>query len=207
MICGNLASAPLKRLLRALCAALALTLGGGLNPAAAQTVVATGTAEAIVVSPLSLIANETMNFGRIAPSPAGGTVVLNPDTNVCTTTGTIVRVGTCQPAEFSGMGVRRMTVRITIPTTITLNRVGGGAAMTVTNLTLDPSPDLTPIGNGNGNGNGNGGGNGGGGGAPRFEIVPNSGIFDFRVGGTLNVGANQAGGTYNGTFVVTVQYQ
>ena len=74
----------------------------------------------------------------------------------------------------------------------TLTRVGGGGTMTVNNLALDPTPDLVPIGNGN---------------QRRWEIQPNDGIFDFRVGGTLNVGANQAGGTYDGTFVVTVQYQ
>ena len=52
----------------------------------------------------------------------------------------------------------------------------------------------------NGNGNGNGGG-------PRFEIASNSGIFTFRVGARLNVGANQAPGVYTGTFPVTVIYQ
>ena len=119
-------------------------------------------------------------------------MVLNPDTNVCTTTGTIVRVGTCRPAEFSGMGVRRMRVRITMPTTITLTRAGGGATMTINNLVLDNTPDLVAIGNGNNR---------------RWEIQPDDGIFDFRIGGTLNVGANQLGGTYNGTFVVTAQYQ
>jgi hypothetical protein len=193
MIWGNFTSGPGKRLNRAVLVLLAAVLSviGG-TPVQAQVVTTTASAEAIVVSPLSLVANETMNFGRIAPSPAGGTVVLNPDTNACTVTGTIIRVGTCQPAEFTGMGVRRMRTRITIPTTITLTRVGGGATMTVSNLTLDTTPDLLPIGNGNNR---------------RWEIQPASGIFDFRVGGTLTVGPNQAGGTYNGTFVVTVQYQ
>lgn len=190
---GTTTSRPANRLKSALFAPLALVcLLSFSNPASAQAVVSSGTAEAVVVAPLSLVANEAMNFGRIAPSPAGGTVVLNPDTAVCTTTGTITRVGLCQPAEFSGMGVRRMRVRITLPTTISLARVGGGAAMTVSNITLDPTPDLVPIGNGN---------------QRRWEIQPNDGIFDFRIGGTLNVGANQLGGIYNGTFAVTVQYQ
>jgi hypothetical protein len=30
--------------------------------------------------------------------------------------------------------------------------------------------------------------------------------FDFRVGGTLSVAANQADGTYVGTFDVSIQY-
>lgn len=191
MTWGDLANKPVSRTVRACCAALACALLAA-TPARADTATTSATAQAIIVAPLSLAANQTMNFGRIAPTPAGGTVVLNPDTNVCTTTGTIVRVGTCRPAEFSGMGVRRMRVRITLPTTITLTRVGGGGTMTVNNLALDPTPDLVPIGNGN---------------SRRWEIQPSNGIFDFRVGGTLNVGANQAGGTYDGTFVVTVQYQ
>jgi spore coat protein U-like protein len=196
---GNFTRWPNNRLLRAVCAALVLAWSSlGFSPVHAQNTVATVRAEAIVVAPLALVANEDLNFGRIAPTPAGGTVTLNPDTNVCTTTGTIVRVGTCQPAEFSGMGIRRMRLRIQIPTTITLTRVGGTQTMTVDNVTLDSTPDLVFVGgNGNGLGNGN----------RRYEIVPNNGIFDFRIGGRLNVGPNQLGGTYNGTFVVTVQYQ
>jgi hypothetical protein len=196
---GTTTSRPLQRLFRAVCAVLAFTLATlSANPAKAQAVVSTGSAEAIVVAPLALIANEALNFGRVAPGAAAGTVTLNPDTLACTTTGPIVRTGVCQPAEFSGMGTRRMTVRIQIPTTITLTRVGGTQTMTVNNLVLDTTPDLNFLG---GNGNGLGGGN------RRYEIVPNNGIFDFRVGGRLNVGANQLGGVYNGTFVVTVQYQ
>lgn len=190
---GTTTSRPLQRLFRAVCAVLAFTLATlSANPAKAQAVAATGTGTATVVSPLSLVANQAMNFGRIAPAPTAGTVLLNPDTLACTVTGAIARVGTCQPAEFSGMGVRRMLVRITLPTSITLTRVGGGATMAVNAITLDPTPDLVQVGNGNNR---------------RWEIQPNDGIFDFRVGGTLNVGANQLGGVYTGTFVVTVQYQ
>jgi hypothetical protein len=93
------------------------------------------------------------------------------------------------------MGARRMMVRFQMPTTITLT--GPGQNMTVTNFTLDTTPDLTFVGgNGNGLGNGN----------RRYRIEPSSGIFTFRVGGRLNVNANQAGGNYTGTFQVTVQY-
>lgn len=167
------------------------------QPAHAEKVQATGQSTAVVVAPLTLIANQAMNFGLIAPSPSGGTVVMNADTVVCTTTGGIVRTGTCQPAEFTGMGVRRMTLRISIPTSVTLNGPAG-RTMTVSNLTLDITPDLRFMGgNGNGLGNGN----------RRYEIQPTNSIFDFRVGGTLNVGANQSGGVYRGTFPVTVQYQ
>jgi len=196
---GTTTSRPLQRLFRAVCAVLAFTLATfSANPARAQAVAATGTGTATVVAPLALVANQALNFGRVAPGTAAGTVLLNPDTLACTTTGPIARTGVCQPAEFTGMGTRRMTLRIQIPTTVTLTRVGGTQTMTVTGLTLDTTPDLQFLG---GNGNGLGSGN------RRYQIVPTNGIFDFRVGGTLNVGANQLGGIYNGTFVVTVQYQ
>lgn len=196
---GKLTSQPFERLIRAHCAALVAALAMlSASPVRAQVVVASGSAEAVVVSPLALVANEALNFGRVAPGAAAGTVLLNPDTLACTTTGPIARAGVCQPAEFTGMGTRRMTVRIQIPTTVTLTRVGGPQTMTVTGLALDTTPDLTfQGGNGNGLGNGN----------RRYQIAPTSGIFTFRVGGTLNVGANQPGGVYNGSFVVTVQYQ
>lgn len=164
----------------------------GCAPAQAQQVTANGAANAVIVAPLSLASNQSMNFGRIAAGNGAGTVLLNPDTLVCTSTGPIIRTGVCQPAEFGGMGTRRMLVRITLPNSVALNRVGGGAAMTINAITLDATPDLVRFGNGNN---------------ARWEILPNNGVFDFRVGGRLNVGANQLGGVYNGSFVVTVQYQ
>ncbi|GAA4765604.1 DUF4402 domain-containing protein [Novosphingobium ginsenosidimutans] len=199
MFRGTTNRKPVVRLLRTLGAVPVLALAAlAANPAQAQRVSASGASTATVVAPLALLVNQSLNFGRVAPGNAAATVTLNPDTQVCTTTGPIVRTGVCQPAEFSGMGTRRMTVRIQMPSTITLTRVGGTQTMTVNNLVLDTTPDLQFLGgNGNGLGNGN----------RRYEIVPTNGIFDFRIGGRLNVGANQLGGVYNGTFVVTVQYQ
>jgi Domain of unknown function (DUF4402) len=34
-----------------------------------------------------------------------------------------------------------------------------------------------------------------------------TGVIDFRIGGRLNVGANQASGLYTGTFTLTMDYQ
>lgn len=42
---------------------------------------------------------------------------------------------------------------------------------------------------------------------PTDVIVLHAGKGSFRVGGTLNVGPNQAAGTYTGTFMVSVDYQ
>jgi hypothetical protein len=149
----------------------------------------------VIVAPLTLVKSKDLDFGLIAPRPTAGTVTLEPINQTCAVSGGLIHAGACQAAEFVGMGVRRMNVRISVPTTVTLT--GPGANMTVTNFTLATSPDLAFIGgNGNGLGNGN----------RRYQIQPTNGIFDFRVGGRLNVGANQLGGRYTGTFTVTVQY-
>lgn len=166
-------------------------------PASAKEVATgRGASSAVVVEPLSLIKTADLSFGKIVPRPTAGTVTVNPDTGACTVTGTIMQVGTCRFAQFTGMGRRSMTLRIHVPSTVTLS-TAGGATMTADSLTLGLSPDLTYIG---GNGNGIGLGN------RRYSINPASGIFSLRIGARLNVGANQTPGLYTGTFDVTVQY-
>lgn len=189
----------LRPAIRALCAALAFTLAGLIAaPAQAKDkATATANAQATVVAALQLVKVTDLNFGRIVARPTPGTVTVNVNTNACTTTGTIIHQGACQYAEFAGMGTRRMTVRIQVPTSITVTGPAG-ATMLVDTITLGTAPELSFIGgNGNGLGNGN----------RRYEIVSNTGIFTFRVAGRLNVGANQRAGTYTGTFSVTTQYQ
>lgn len=182
--------------LRAFGAAGALACAALLAPPAlAQT--GTGTAQVTIVEPLGLVKIEDLNFGKVAATAAPGRVLVDPNTGTCSVTGAVSSGGGCQFAEFGGMGVRRFTLRIQIPTTVTLTGPGG-ATMLADTFTLGTSPDLVFIG---GNGNGLGAGN------RRYQISSPTGIFTFRLGGRLNVGANQTPGVYNGTFNVTVQYQ
>lgn len=182
-----------QRLMRRLCAVLVLACAGlTTQPATAQTVVASATAQAVIVEPTALVKVADLNFGRTAARPTAGTVTVNPNTGACTVTGPIQHTGGCAYAEFGGMGVRRMRVRIQLPTTITL--IGpSGATMLADTLTLGLAPDLTQLPGSPGN--------------PRYEIGSNSGIFAFRLGARLNVGANQLPGVYTGNFNVTVIYQ
>lgn len=195
-------SAGLRRLRRMPGSALAacllawLLLAPGAASAQTRTIeTATSTAQAAILEPASLLKTEDMDFGRIAARPNIGTVVLNPATLTCTTTGTLVHAGVCRPAEFAGRGRRNLIARFTFPTSVTLTRTGGGS-MVLDNFRFDASPDLRLVLNGNGNGAGN----------IRYLILSTSGMFTLRVGGTLHVGANQAPGTYQGSFNVTVQY-
>ena len=181
-------------------AALAVLAPGA---AAAQTVA--GSARAVVVEPLGLVKVEDLRFGRLAAGSTAGTVTVDPDSGACLASGGVVAAGGCGFAEFSGKGVRRLTVRVEIPAAITLTGPNG-ATMQADALTLGLSPDLSPVA-GNGNGNGNGGGQARGAGTRRYQIASDSGIFTLRLGGRLAVAANQAPGTYNGAFALTVQYQ
>jgi hypothetical protein len=163
----------------------ALALGWG--PAQAAPV--TGDAQIAVVTPLSFIQVENLDFGRVIPSGTAGTVTLSP-ANVRTSAGGVTLVGTdYQNAKFAGQGTILQRVRINItPSTITLT--GPGAPMTVTNVTIGPDGTLLQLGA-----------------SPNYLILSPTGIFWFNVGGRLNVGANQAAGYYSGTFNATLDYQ
>ena len=161
----------------------------GMIPSIAQAGTFSGDAQVSMVTPLSFIEVDNLDFGRIIPSTTAGTVTLSP-TNVRTATGGIVLVGNdFQAARFAGMGrvLQRVRIRIT-PNTITLT--GPGPAMTVTNFTIDPQGTLLQIG-----------------GSQNYRILPLNGIFWFNVGARLSVGANQPAGVYSGTFNATLDYQ
>jgi hypothetical protein len=81
---------------------------------------------------------------------------------------------------FSGASKGNNVVNIRIPKQpITLTRIGGTETMTLSNFTLE--------------------------GLDKRAVAARV-AFDFRVGGTLSVAANQADGTYVGTFDVSIQY-
>ncbi|MBS1914569.1 MAG: DUF4402 domain-containing protein, partial [Bacteroidetes bacterium] len=137
---------------------------------------------------ISLEKTRDLNFGSIVRSAAGGTVVLNATTGALTFSGvTQGQTHNQATAAFSATGEPSYLYTITLPQTATLTET-----------------------NGNGNGNANG--------HPSMTAtsftysdgagtLDNSGHQNFNVGATLNVGANQATGTYTGSFDVTVQYQ
>ena len=86
--------------------------------------------------------------------------------------------GTPSEASWRIAGKKQCTVILTFHASITVT--SGGDTTTVDTF----NPDLTnPI------------------------LIPNSGKITFKVGATLNVGINQAAGTYSGTFNVNVDYE
>jgi hypothetical protein len=176
------------RLLRASVMLAAVVLWAGTAQAASQG----GTGKVVIVRPNVFINVQDLDFGTILPSGTAGTVTV-PTSGPRTATGgaTIIPGSAFGPARFAGEGTggQRVLVNI-VGSSATLTRVGGTQTMTVNNLVLGFSPSFTA-----------------GAGPNTYFIASPTGIFNFPVGGTLQVGANQAEGNYVGTFRVNLVYQ
>lgn len=171
--------------------ALAAACGLLSGPAWAKEVAtATGSTQAVVVTRLSLVKVEDLNFGQIVAGTTAGTIVINPD-GTRTRTGGVLAIGnTFTPANFAGYGFRNQTVQISVGSnTPTIRRVGGTETMRFDTFTIGSAPPTTLTT------------------TPRsFRINSTTGMFAFDLGATLRVGARQAPGMYTGTFSVTISY-
>ena len=145
-----------------------------------------------VVTPLTLVKRDDLNFGRLFPGSSGGIVTMNVNGSR-TAGGTIILVGNdFQLARFAGQGSINQRVQIRLPNNIDLT--GPGPAMRLSNFRFGPDPELPLTFGQLGN-------------STNIRITGTAGIFGFVVGGDLQVGANQPSGTYSGSFDVTVNYQ
>jgi Domain of unknown function (DUF4402) len=160
------------------------------TPAFAGT--ASGTADAAIVRPLTFITDQNLDFGSVLPSTTAGTVVIAP-TGARTQTGGIILVGTSAvPARFAGLGASGQQVQVSMGSnSYSLPRVGGGApALTMDTFIVGSTPTAQLTTN------------------PQvFFIGSATGIFNFPVGATLRIGANQPAGVYQTTFSITLVYQ
>ena len=166
---------------------LALLAAGLLSIAAATPVraapvgaspPATGTVE--LRRPATVRLLQDLNFAYLSVTTAG-TAIVDPNTDTMSTTGGVIHVaGLPYAALFEGVSPTRGVVIVRIPRNpITLIRVGGTETMTVSNWTISGNARRT---------------------------VAAQEPFDFKVGGTLFVNANQVEGLYLGAFTVDIQY-
>lgn len=167
--------------------ALTLGIAGLLSMSAAAPVHAApvppdrnATAAVEIHLPASVRNLQELNFAYLAVT-AAGTAVVDPNTDTMTTTGGVLHIGGVPYAAlFEGVSPIRGVVIIRLPKDpITVTRVGGTETMTVSNWTVSGKANRT---------------------------VAAQEPFDFKVGGTLTVNANQVEGTYVGTFTVDIQY-
>ncbi|QJQ32180.1 DUF4402 domain-containing protein [Sphingomonas lacunae] len=159
-------------------------------PAQAQTAGDSEAArsEAIILRPLSFFRVQDLEFGDFVPGATGGVVRVLPN-GTRTATGSITLVGANhQPARFAGLGTFNRQVDISVSAN-SIQLTGPGAPMTLSQFEIGSTPTAilttTPL---------------------RFRIASTTGIFNFPIGGRLAVNANQAAGTYAGTFVITLNY-
>lgn len=160
--------------------ATALVCAAALVGAPAYAASQPGTATVVTLKPLSIVKLRDLDFGVMVAGATAGTVTLDPTTDLRTTTGgTTAAGGTPRAAQFYTYGTANLVLQVTRGALPVLTRSGGGGTMSVTQLTLN---------------------------GPTTRVLNSAGLLDLRVGGDLAVGANQAGGTYSGTFQITVTY-
>lgn len=134
-------------------------------------------AESSVVQKLS-----DLQFGDIVTGSSPSTVAVNASTDArqVTSGDAIALGGTVSAASFRVEARPLLFYRIIVPASTTITRVGGSETMLVDNFTLNgPSLRLLPL------------------------FTP---VGTFKVGGRLNVAADQEAGTYEGSFNVTVNF-
>ena len=167
---------PLRGLILGLAALGAPTLANAAGVPAIQN----ATGRVAVVEGTQLRKLNDLNFAWLTVTGAG-TAVIDPNTDLMTTTGGVLHAGrTPYAALFEAVSPAKNVVIIRIPRQpITVTRVGGTETMTVSDWSMS--------------------------GNNRRNLVAHE-AFAFKVGGTLNVNANQAEGTYVGNFDVELQY-
>lgn len=167
----------------------ACVLAGSAFPAWAQSATAQGQSQVGVITPLSFIQTEELHFGRIFASNTAGTVVVAPN-GTRTRSGGVTLIGNDQQAaEFAGMGSFNQRVQVSLGSN-SIFLTGPGTRMRARAFTIGSTPTavLTTT--------------------PQvFRIAGATGVFRFPVGATLDVNANQAPGTYRGTWTITLNYQ
>lgn len=172
----------MKTLARLFVVAVVVTATSALVPSSAFAQASDtepANASANIIAPITLTKVTDLVFGDIVPNTTAGTVVMNTSGTVTGTTGGVTALAsTRNAATFTVAGQTGRAYTVSPIANITISNVAGP------DMIINPSSDC-------------------GGGAC---VVGVAGGTTVRVGGTLNVGANQPAALYTGTFSVTVTY-
>ncbi len=166
-----------------------IAMGWWSTAALAQAASDTANARVVMLSSGQLVSTRALDFGDVLASTAG-TVTVAPAGTMTFTGGVTPLGGNHSAGQFIGIGTRNRLIRLTVtPTQITITN-GAGGSMIVNNFTIGGLNGLNQNGN-----------------SSNYRIVAANGQFTFNVGARLNVAANQAPGTYSGTYNVEFNYQ
>jgi len=149
----------------------------------------TAHATAQIAAPLQVQCT-AMHFSSLAAQHVATSVTLPADGSPILDPNKILIAGASQNARASGCTVTgdvAATYNVVLPTSTTLTN-NAGKTMTLNTFTITSDGDSNPF----------------------TRLLRNDGtglgIDTFGVGARLNVGPDQPAGTYNGTYVVSVQY-
>lgn len=174
-------------MLRGIAACALLVAPAAFAPAFAQGA-SQGETQAIVLRPLSFFKVNDLDFGDIIASGAAGTVRIAPDGTRTRTGGVTLPGSGGEPARFAGLGSYNRQVNISLGAN-SIWITGPGTRMRVRDFEIGSTPtailSTSPT---------------------RFRITAPLGNYNFPIGATLEVGANQAPGDYSGSFTVTLNY-
>lgn len=175
--------ATVLRYLLTLTASVALASGPALA-ASGNPATATGRANAAVIAPIGISNVSALRFGAFVKPTTAGTLTVST-AGVATAAGGVVGMNTIAQttggpgaAQFLIILQPNINFTVQIPASISLS--SGSQSMTVTNLATALQTIST------------------------FRGLR---TYSLRIGGRLNVAANQAIGTYSGTYSVTAVYQ
>ncbi|MEQ8322120.1 MAG: DUF4402 domain-containing protein [Rhodospirillales bacterium] len=132
---------------------------------------------------ITLELKRDMKFGEFAASiDGGGTVILSPDSDTVSFSGSITNFGgTVRRARFLITGEPRAYVIITLPSSITIRKGTSNNYLTIDNFTMDQTNPVR---------------------------LSNQGKKTINIGATLHIGTDQSKGNYNdeNTFTYVVEY-
>lgn len=167
-------------------ATVAMFAAMGMTSAASAQDSATATATAEIFEALTVTNNAPLDFGTLVVDAAGG-VNINPGPGeVSSCSGSVICIGTSNPALFVANGQPGAIIDITLPSAAGELRHTGNLTSTNPEHNIDLALSL---------------------GATTLGLDAVNGDAGFHVGGSLNLDGSEIAGTYTTTFDVTVNYQ
>jgi hypothetical protein len=167
----------MKKILISAGALAALALSTPAFAATSNTASANATVN--IVSPLSVVWKQDLNFGTIV-GPFNGEVVHVDSSGARTCPATLTCSGaTVTAAQFTVSGTKSQGITLTMPASVTLNGSVSGT------LSVDLSGDEPAT----------------------SQTLDSSGNYTLNIGGKLTIPAGTVDGVYSNTFNVTANYQ
>lgn len=148
--------------------------------------------QAIVLRAIALTPQTSLNFGAFSQTGGAGTIVLPPGGGALTYGAGLNAAGLPVPTDAIVQIKATKGINIDLKVTAASATIVNATAKTmkVNNFLIDEAAGMSAFVS-----------------AAAVTAKLAAGTATFEVGGTLNVGANQAAGTYTGTFTVSAAYQ